>query len=70
MSDNDVKKLYDSYVAARELIGEKSDATTYAKLMKTIHQQAPKIMEQYKSAGVEFGVVVKNNQVILKAKPK
>jgi hypothetical protein len=70
MTDAEVRNLYNNYVKARELVGEKSDASTYAKLIKTIQQQAPKIMEQYKSKGVEFGVVVKGNQVILKAKPK
>ncbi len=70
MTDAEVRSLYNNYVKARELVGEKSDANTYAKLMKTIAQQGPKIMEQYKSKGVEFGVVVKDNQVILKAKPK
>ena len=70
MTDAEVRSLYNNYVKAREMVGEKSDASTYAKLMKTIQQQAPKIMEQYKSKGVEFGVVVKGDQVILKAKPK
>lgn len=70
MTDAEVRSLYNNYVKAREMVGEKSDANTYAKLMKTIAQQGPKIMEQYKSKGVEFGVVVKDNQVILKAKPK
>ena len=70
MTDGEIRSLYNNYVKAREMVGEKSDANTYAKLMKTIAQQGPKIMEQYKSKGVEFGVVVKDNQVILKAKPK
>ena len=70
MSDADVKNLYQKYVKARELVGEKSDDATYARLLRTIQQQAPKIMAQYKSSGVEFGVVVKDNQVILKAKPR
>lgn len=70
MTDAEVRNLYNNYVKAREMVGEKSDASTYAKLMKTIEQQAPKIMAQYKSKGVEFGVVVKGDQVILKAKPK
>lgn len=70
MTDAEVRSLYNNYVKAREMVGEKSDVNTYAKLLKTIAQQGPKIMEQYKSKGVEFGVVVKDNQVILKAKPK
>ena len=42
----------------------------YGKLLKTINAQAPKIMEQYKAKGVDFSVVVKDNQVIIRAKPK
>ena len=40
------------------------------KLLRTINAQAPKIMEQYKAKGVNFTVVVKDNQVIIRAKPK
>ena len=39
-------------------------------VLATINAQAPKIMEQYKAKGVEFSVVVKDNQVVIKAKPK
>jgi hypothetical protein len=43
---------------------------TYDKLVRTLRQQGAKIMEQYKARGVEFGVVIKDKKVILKAKPK
>ena len=36
----------------------------------TLRQQGAKIMEQYKASGVDFTVVVKDNQVVIKAKPK
>lgn len=70
MSDADVRTLYSKYAKARELVGEKSDASTYKQLLRTLHKQAPKIMEQYGAKSVEFGVTIKDNQVILKAKPK
>jgi hypothetical protein len=70
MSEADVRTLYAKYVKARELVGAKSDEGTYDKLIRTIQQQAPKIMQQYGAQGVEFGVVIKDKQVILKAKPK
>ena len=70
MSEADVRSLYAKYSKAREMVGEKNDDATYQKLLRTIRAQAPKIMEQYKATGVEFGVVIKDNQVILKAKPK
>ena len=70
MNDADVNALYAKYVKAKEAVGEQAGPGAYGKLLKTINAQAPKIMEQYKAKGVEFSVVVKDNQVIIKAKPK
>ena len=70
MSDADVNALYAKYVKAKEAVGERVEPGGYGKLLKTINAQAPKIMEQYKAKGVDFSVVVKDNQVIIRAKPK
>jgi hypothetical protein len=70
MNDADVNALYAKYVKAKQAVGEDAGPGAYGKLLKTINMQAPKIMEQYKAKGVEFSVVVKDNQVIIKAKPK
>jgi hypothetical protein len=70
MSDADVNALYAKYVQAKQLLGEEAGPGAYGKLLKTIHAQAPKIMEQYKSKGVDFSIVVKDNQVIIRAKPR
>jgi hypothetical protein len=70
MTDADVNALYANYVRAKEMVGEKIGPGEHSKLLKTINQQAPKIMEQYKAKGVDFSVVVKDNQVIIRAKPK
>jgi hypothetical protein len=70
MTDADVNALYAKYVKAKEAVGEKAGPGAYGKLLKTINTQAPKIMEQYKAKGVDFQVVVKDNQVIIRAKPK
>jgi hypothetical protein len=70
MTEGDVRTLYQQYSRARELVGERNDDATYVALLRTLHQQAPKIMQQYGAKGVEFGVVIKDKQVILKAKPK
>jgi hypothetical protein len=70
MTDADVNALYAKYVKAKQILGEEAEPGTYGKLLKTIHAQAPKIMEQYKATGVDFSVVVKDNQVIIRAKPK
>lgn len=70
MTEADVEVLYAKYVQAKQTLGEDAGPGAYRKLVKTIHEQAPKIMEQYKSQGVDFSVVVKDHQVILRAKPK
>ena len=70
MTDADVNALYAKYVQAKQAVGEAVGPETRGKLLKTINAQAPKIIEQYKAKGVEFAVVVKDNQVILRAKPK
>jgi hypothetical protein len=70
MTEGDVRTLYQKYAKAREMVGERNDDSTYQALMRTLHQQAPKIMAQYNAKGVEFGVVIKDKQVVLKAKPK
>ncbi|MEO8701213.1 MAG: MXAN_5187 C-terminal domain-containing protein [Kofleriaceae bacterium] len=70
MTDADVNALYAKFVKAKEMVGEKTGPGAYGKLLQTINAQAPKIMEQYKAKGVDFSVVVKDNQVIIRAKPK
>ena len=70
MTDADVNALYAKYVKAKEMVGETAGPGAYGKLLQTINAQAPKIMEQYKAKGVDFSVVVKDNQVIIRAKPK
>jgi hypothetical protein len=70
MTDADVNTLYQKYVQAKQLVGEATGPREREKLLKTINAQAPKIMEQYKAKGVDFTVVVKDNQVVIRAKPK
>ena len=70
MTEGDVNALYAKYVKAKEMVGEAAGPGAYGKLLKTINSQAPKIMEQYKAKGVDFQIVVKDNQVIIRAKPK
>jgi hypothetical protein len=70
MTDADVNALFANYVKAKEMVGESAGPGSYGKLLKTINAQAPKIMQQYNAKGVDFSIVVKDNQVIIRAKPK
>jgi hypothetical protein len=70
MSEADTRALYAKFLKARQIVGENNEQMTYDKLVRTLRQQGAKIMEQYNAKGVEFGVVIKDNKVVLKAKPK
>ncbi|HUH02252.1 MAG TPA: MXAN_5187 C-terminal domain-containing protein [Kofleriaceae bacterium] len=70
MSEGQTRALYDRYVQARKLVGERTDNLSYDKLVSTLSKQAPAIMKQHNAKGVEFDVVVKGDKVVLKAKPK
>lgn len=70
MSEAQTRALYDRYVQARKLVGERTDNLSYDKLVSTLSKQAPAIMKQHNAKGVEFNVVVKGDKVILKAKPQ
>jgi len=65
-----VNALYAKYVKAREIVGQPAGPGSFGKLMKTIHAQAPKIMQQYRARGVDFSIVIQGDQVIIRAKPK
>lgn len=69
MTDAQVRDLHTRYNQARKLVGEKGEVS-YDRLMRTLSTQAPRIMQQHKAAGVEFNVVIKDDKVVLKAKPK
>lgn len=70
MSEADTRALYAKYVKAREVVGDRTDPMSYDKLLRTLSSQAPRILEQHKAKAVEFNVVIKDNKVVLKAKPK
>lgn len=70
MSESETRALYAKYVKAREVVRDGSETMSYDRLVRHLRQQAPKIMEAHKSSGVEFGIVIKDNKIVIKAKPK
>lgn len=71
MDEKQRRALYKRYIKARKLVGERIDNVSYDKLMRTIDKQSGRIMKQHKKAKrVDFNVVIKDDKVILKAKPK
>ena len=70
VTEKEAHALYDRYVQAKKLVGDRVDNLSYDKIVSTISKQAPRIMKQYDAKAVEFNVVLKEDKVILKAKPK
>ncbi len=70
MSVAEAQSLYTRYKKARELVGQDTSKLNYNRLMKSLNKQVPKIAKQYSARTVKFDVVVKGDQVILKAKPE
>ena len=68
MTERQCQELYKRYQHARQSVGERGDMS-YDRLMRTLCDQAPKIMRDHRAAGVDFNVVIKGNKVVLKAKP-
>ncbi len=70
MTEHQTRQLYDRYVKAKKLVGEDTGSLSYAKLLRTLNKQTPRIMKQHQAKSVEFNVVIKDDAVVLKAKPK
>ena len=70
MGERESKELYQKYIKARKLVGEKVEGITYSKLMRSLNNQAPKVLNKHAGKGVAWNVEVKGEKVILKAKPK
>lgn len=69
MTEADMRTLYNHYVQARQQVGDHGQVS-YERLTRTLNEQAPRIMKQYRAVGVQYSVVVKDDRVILKAQPK
>lgn len=69
MSVAETQALHRRYNQGQKMING-GKQVSYDKLMKTLQRQAPKIIKQHNAKGVSFSVAIKNDKVILKAKPK
>jgi len=69
MDEEKVRDLHRRYVAARQALGDASEVR-YEQILSTVVKQGPKILEQHHASAVDFGVVVKDGKVILKATPR
>jgi len=69
MDEGKVRDLHRQYVAARRALGDASEVK-YEQILATVTKQGPKILAEHQANAVDFGVVVKDGRVILKATPK
>ncbi len=69
MTEAQTRSLYQQYVQARKQLGNGSNIS-YDRLKRKLHAQAPRLMEQYRTDGIQYNVVIKNDKVVLKATPK
>jgi hypothetical protein len=69
MDEDKVRELHKRYVAARRALGDPSEIR-YEQILSTVSKQGPKILAEHGASAVEFGVVVKDGKVILKATPR
>jgi hypothetical protein len=69
MTEAKTRDLYRRYLQARRLMGESTDVP-YEQVVQSLRSEAPRIMQRHKARAVEFDVVIRNDKVLLKAKPR
>ena len=70
LSDQMIRKLYDTYLVARQRTGESTAGLTYEAIASRIRAQVPELMARHKARNIEFKVVIKGGKAVLKAIPQ
>ena len=69
ISEQMMRKLYDTYLVARQRTGESVMGLSYDSVASRIRSQVPELMKQHKARNIEFKVVIKGGKAVLKAIP-
>ncbi|MCA1829193.1 MAG: MXAN_5187 C-terminal domain-containing protein [Myxococcales bacterium] len=69
ISDDKLRRLYDTYLVARQRCGEPTDGISYESVASRIRAQVPQLMEKHNAKNIEFKVVIKGGKAVLKAIP-
>jgi hypothetical protein len=69
ISDDKLRRLYDTYLVARQRCGETTDGISYESVASRIRAQVPQLLEKHKAKNIEFKVVIKGGRAVLKAIP-
>jgi hypothetical protein len=67
--DDKLRRLYDTYLVARQRCGEPTDGLSYESVASRIRAQVPQLLEKHKAKNIEFKVVIKGGRAVLKAIP-
>jgi hypothetical protein len=67
--DDKLRRLYDTYLVARQRCGEPTDGISYESVASRIRAQVPQLLEKHKAKNIEFKVVIKGGRAVLKAIP-
>ncbi len=70
ISEDKLRKLYDTYLVARQRCGEPTTGISYESVASRIREQVPQLMEKHKARNIEFKVVIKGGKAILRAIPR
>jgi len=70
LSDQMIRKLYDTYLVARQRTGESTSGLSYDAIASRIRAQVPELMARHKARNIEFKVVIKGGRAVLKAIPQ
>ena len=70
VSDESMRRLFHTYLKARQQCGESTVGITYEAVASKIRSQFPALMEKHNAKNVDFKVVIKGGRAILKAVPK
>jgi hypothetical protein len=69
ISDDKLRKLYETYVVARQRTGESVAGLTFDAVASKIRAQVPELLAKHRAKNVEFKVVIKGGKAVLKAVP-
>ena len=69
LSDEKLRKLYDTYLVARQRTGEPVAGLTFDSVATRIRAQVPELLARHKAKNIEFKVVIKAGKAVLKAVP-
>ena len=69
LSDEKLRRLYDTYLVARQRTGEPIEGLSFEAIASKIRAQVPVLMQKHNAKRVEFKVVIKGGKAVLKAVP-